>query len=757
MPSSPIPFCRKKPDGNFIHRNNYNDTYITEDFFLMYFGIDLGTTNSVIAFSQMLPNGNMSTSTIAIDRIADASTSFDNKPSYKRQREKTLPSCVYYGNDVYVGDYARAQFKKYPGSVVKSVKSQMGNRELQGYPEIPDKTPADVSARILAHLKKYAEIYTKTKISDFVITVPANFGVEQREATMMAAEKAGFPVRNPNGSWKDILISEPNAVLYDLAHRILNGEVAPNVLDLRSKRRIMVFDIGGGTLDVTLQEMERDQKNPMSLKISEIATSRYTRLAGDDFDQAITERLYERLTAQLRQYEPSAFQRISSKKSLVKKLLTGAAEQLKIDMSAMVANDSAEPGWFGEFDDTSSVSVSISHQIGDERSYSDTIMQEEFEEMIAHFMGNRLKYSDYVGYSKNKSIAEGTILAPVLDVLEKAERYYEQIGEKDFKVDAVVLNGGMSKLYLIKKRLTEFFGFEPIETADPDLSVANGAAVYACIRGSMGESESYVDITPPSIEIVSHKQTEDLYLGLSAGAKDRLIREGEELPYETVIDDYSLAADCSAIEIPIKRIGEHGEEIVIARGKIRFNSKTNKTTKLRIEASFDQSMLISISASKLSDGGIVIESGRAELVLGDEPAKVTAASKIIPRSGTTLLPANEIYTLKTLCAHKKGAKKNAISEKIHTIESCGNPEDFAAVILEQLGKNVPMEFRCQLYVIAGKLIHAWSEEEKKTFVQIARNDILPDNFLAAIKKERVLLSNQVSALLGYLFASGTVV
>ena len=241
----------------------------------MYIGIDLGTTNSVISFAQVMKDGRIIASPIEIDRVMDSGTGIEGKVNYTRSRSKTLPSCVYYYEDqIIVGDYAREQYKKYPERVAKSIKSQMGNPVARGLsPDVVDKTPEDISARILAHLKGFAQKQIRQQINQVIITVPANFDTARREATMKAAEKAGFDVREPDGSWKPILISEPNAVLYDLAQKILNGEVAESVLDFSTKKKVLVFDIGGGTLDVTFHEIERDPDNGITLNISEIAAS----------------------------------------------------------------------------------------------------------------------------------------------------------------------------------------------------------------------------------------------------------------------------------------------------------------------------------------------------------------------------------------------------------------------------------------------------------------------------------------------------
>lgn len=693
----------------------------------MYIGIDLGTTNSVISFAQVTRDGRIIANPIDIDRFVDVGMGIDGK-QYTRTRGKTLPSYVYYSaSDVpfIVGDYAREQYKKYPERVAKSIKSQMGAQAVRGLsPEIKDKTPEEISARILMHLKKYAEQHVRMHLNDVIITVPANFDAARREATMKAAELAGFDVREPDGSWKPILISEPNAVLYDLAQKIINGEVAESVLDFSSKKRVIVFDIGGGTLDVTFHEIERDGENGVTLNISEIAASRFTQLAGDDFDRAIADALYKRCIEKFKSYEPSAVSRICSREAIVKKMLTVAAEQLKINMNAAVDRDPfGEDDWFGISDSASDKepTYEVSHSIGDERIYNDTVTQSEFEAMIMHFLGNEYTFDDYRGYSDNGKIRRNTIIAPILDVLEKAARHYEKQGET-LRVDAVVLNGGMSKLYLVKDRIKDFFGIEPVTTADPDLSVANGAAVYAALK------ELY-DLKN-RIVIKRHVQNYDIYLGLSAGANDLLISTGEELPFSKVIGGYRILPGTKSIEIPIKRGEERGEAQTIARGIINFSKGRNVATDLKIEADFDQTGLLSIKAYLLNPEGAVIDVGTVEIALGAPMEKNHGGGRIIPANGAILVPANEIDALRSLFSSKNKSinRKSQIESRMETILHCGNPQDFEEIVIKRLGENNEMTFRYYLYSIVAAFASSWSQVARKQIREIAQKDVIAVDF-----------------------------
>ena len=113
-------------------------------------------------------------------------------------------------------------------------------------------------------------------------------------ATVEAAELAGIKTKNQDGTDRAILLSEPNAAIYDFINQINCGEIPDTVLDLSSPKKVMVFDLGGGTLDITMHEIRRRGENLETLKVDEIATNRYTLLGGDNFDKAIAEEMYKK-------------------------------------------------------------------------------------------------------------------------------------------------------------------------------------------------------------------------------------------------------------------------------------------------------------------------------------------------------------------------------------------------------------------------------------------------------------------------------
>lgn len=717
-----------------------------------YYGIDLGTTNSVVSFAVVTGDfENVTSNALELDRIVQSGRGFDGKIRFNRSRSKTLPSFVYYyDNDVIVGDFARNEYKKYPDRIAKSIKSQMGNTATRGLaPDIPDKTPEEISARILRHIKVTAEKLQRETIHNVVITVPANYGLERYIATLKAAELAGFNVKDENGKWKPILISEPNAVLYDFAFRIQKGEVPSSVIDLSTDKNVVVVDMGGGTLDVTFHKLSKNTEKKDTLTISEIATSRLTQLGGDDFDAKCADYLYDRCVEMFKKHEPTALPLIKVREGIIKKGLIMEAEQMKIFMNEQVDMElkGRSFSWanYDMGDDEEEIVYEISRPIIDDRMYNDTVTKSEFEAMVESFLGKEYSFDDYKGYTANKRIRRDTVIAPILDVLEKADRYFKSIGET-MSVDAVVLNGGMSKLYLIVDRLKDFFGIEPITAANPDLSVANGAAIYAALMDYRGIN---------GIDINRHVQKEDLYLGLSAGANDLLIKTGVELPFTKDISGYRLLPGTQRVEIPIKRGEDDNELITIARSIMSFRREYPFETDLKLQVNMDQTGLLTIKAYLFRKDGVFLEEGGVELALGAPMNRVHGGGRIVPANGTKLVPANEISSLENLYCRRPPAKNKGalIKSRVDTIVNCGNPKDFEDVIMRYLGEsrsisdNNYVNFRQKLYEIAGTLAPSWGEAGIDRLKEVARKDIITGDIGIAVSANRVKLSELVKSVL----------
>lgn len=707
-------------------------------------GIDLGTTNSALA-TISTARGKVSSPVMKIRRHTNANGVNGILGSDSRE---LLPSCVYYRHDreggynPIVGDFAKNQYNVKPWLVAKSIKSQMGQKQVSGLAEdIPDKTPEEVSARILKHMLNAAKDYYMEDIEDAVITVPASFNSAMREATFRAAELAGINVRNEDGTFNDdIILSEPEAVIYDLINQFQNGEYE-NGIDFSEKKRVMVFDIGGGTLDITIHDVERDAENPGILNTSPIAISRYTRLGGDDFDSVIADEMYKRYTDSVCG-SPEILKQIEKDETVRPHLLT-AAEGLKCDIS----NRYFELKQLGkEKNDTMEYHVDAVSGRG--YYYDDVFTRDEFEEIVSPLMGYGLELSDY----KRLDAVSDTynIVYPLLDVMKKAA---DKPGCDDVRIDAVILNGGMSKLYLIQDRLESLFGFRPISVSDPDRSVAMGAAVYhyylhknanAVKRFRMPNELPETDGISVADRCITTGRSilnNDIYLGLKGGAVQPLCSAGQELPYiSEVMTGFSINANQNMLSVPLKEQSGRNSYKTIACGTIEFKRSYKRQTPVSIRFGISKSQIITIEAWTSADdaGADVIEKGNVMLCFGDGGERAQAA-KIAPRSGTKLIAANEISNIKNLCdalknnkgkVNKKGGQSKNIREDISMSESiikeCGNPEDFAEPILSYLMTCNNEYFKQILFNLSCSLAEYWTAEQRHRLGRLAYSVIEPE-------------------------------
>ena len=707
----------------------------------LFVGIDLGTTNSVIATCSLV-NGLIKTPVKNVERFGEINPKTGK--GTQRLRDALLPSYVSYmattagDYDVYVGDIAKRQYNIKPWTVAKSIKSYMGQSNLDALElqaEIPDKNPEAVSARILKHLLSDVEKHFDCAVKNVVITVPANFNPAMRQATIRAAEKAGISQTEGN----IILLSEPEAVMYDLLNQIKQGDFDANI-DFSQKRNVLIFDIGGGTLDITLHEVETSKEDENIINMKAIATNRYSNIAGDTFDKKIAEELYKKYLNYYEKQSLEVAKKIKTDKYALANLTT-CAENLKINISARYY-DNANLSDDEEFE----VDCTMSNGY----SFDDVISKAEFDRALKPLLGCQYQYQDYQKFAQIHD--DGNIIYPILDVLQKAAT---KLNTENFKVDAVVMNGGMSRLYLIQERLKEFFGIKPISVADPDKSVAQGAVIYhyhlfkqSSImeklreKNKVGQEEIWQVANSSQLQPAAFIKSganilnEALYLGLKGGATHLLVKAGENLPYASeIIEGFSISKNQKCLSIPIKQVsGISTEYQTIAAGNILFSKKYNTDTPVAIRFSLDKNQILALEAwtADQYNPQKIMERGRVEIAVSEAGAAkvgkgVTTgiASKILPKMGTDLIVLNEISALKDLCNKAIRTGKNLklkshvagqIKQKRTILASCGNPKDFAKPILKTLSEANNDELKLNLLVVARRMAKNWSklEQEKLT-------------------------------------------
>ena len=367
-------------------------------------GIDLGTTNSCVAVMEggepvVIPNA---------------------------EGARTTPSVVGFTKtgDRLVGQVAKRQAITNPENTVSSIKRKMGTNEkvtLGG----KEYTPQQISAMILQKLKADAEAYLGETVTEAVITVPAYFNDSQRQATKDAGTIAGLNVRR--------IINEPTAA--SLAYGI----------DKEEDQKIMVYDLGGGTFDVSIIEMGDGVTEVLS-------TNGDTHLGGDDFDQRIID------------WMADAFQKENGidlrKDKMAAQRLKEAAEKAKIELSGVTTSNINLPYITADANGPKHLDV--------------TLTRAKFNELTAHLVD--------------------ATMGPVRQAMSDA-------GLQPSDLSKVLLVGGSSRIPAVQEAVKNFTGNEPFKGINPDECVAMGAALQAGVLTGDVKGLLLLDVTPLSLGI----------------------------------------------------------------------------------------------------------------------------------------------------------------------------------------------------------------------------------------------------------------
>ena len=369
-------------------------------------GIDLGTTNSCVAVME----GGKPTV------IANA------------EGDRTTPSVVAYTKDGerLVGKVAKRQAVVNHENTVQSIKREMGTDhkvKLNG----KEYTAPEISAMILSKLKADAESYLGGPVTQAVITVPAYFNDSQRQATKDAGKIAGLEVLR--------IINEPTAA--SLAYGLDKGE--------NKNQKILVYDLGGGTFDVSILEIGDGVFEVLS-------TNGNTRLGGDDFDNRIIDLLVE-------QFKKDNGTDLSKDK-LAMQRLKEAAEKAKIDLSATPMTTISLPFISADANGPKHMEMELS------RAKFDQITEDLVKETI-----------------------------------ECTEKALKDAGLQKSQIDKVVLVGGSTRIPAVQDAVQKFIGKEPYKGINPDECVAVGAAIQAGVLGGEVKDVLLLDVTPLSLGI----------------------------------------------------------------------------------------------------------------------------------------------------------------------------------------------------------------------------------------------------------------
>jgi len=396
-------------------------------------GIDLGTTNSCVS---VLENGT-------------------SKVIENAEGTRTTPSIIAYTNDneILVGQSAKRQAVTNPHNTLFAIKRLIGRKFAEdvvqkdikmvpykivkadngdAWVEIKNEkmAPPQISAEILKKMKKTAEDYLGEAVTEAVITVPAYFNDSQRQATKDAGRIAGLDVKR--------IINEPTA-----------AALAYGMDKAKGDHTVIVYDLGGGTFDVSIIEMaEVDGEHQFEV----LATNGDTFLGGEDFDL----RLIEFLVSEFKKEsgidlkgDPLAMQRLKE-----------AAEKAKIELSSSQQTDVNLPYITADNTGPKHLNVKITR-------------------------------------SKLESLVEDLVAR----TLEPCKVALQDAGIEVSKIDDVILVGGQTRMPLVQKKVTEFFGKEPRKDVNPDEAVAMGAAIQGAVLSGDVKDVLLLDVTPLTLGI----------------------------------------------------------------------------------------------------------------------------------------------------------------------------------------------------------------------------------------------------------------
>ncbi|MGL6349227.1 MAG: molecular chaperone DnaK, partial [Aeromonas sp.] len=396
-------------------------------------GIDLGTTNSCVA-------------------ILDGDTA---RVIENAEGDRTTPSIIAYADDgeILVGQPAKRQAITNPNNTLFAIKRLIGRRfedeEVQrdlkimpytiakadngdAWVEVKGKkmAPPQISAEVLKKMKKTAEDYLGEPVTEAVITVPAYFNDAQRQATKDAGRIAGLDVKR--------IINEPTAAAF-----------AYGVNKVKGERKVAVYDLGGGTFDISIIEID-EVEGETTFEV--LATNGNTHLGGEDFDNRVINYLVEEFKRE---------QGIDLRNDqLALQRLKDSAEKAKIELSSAQQTDVNLPYITADATGPKHMNIKVTR-------------------------------------AKLESLVEDM----VKDSLEPVRMALKDSGLAVGEIDDVILVGGQTRMPMVQKAVSEFFGKEPRKDVNPDEAVAMGAAIQGAVLSGDKTDVLLLDVTPLSLGI----------------------------------------------------------------------------------------------------------------------------------------------------------------------------------------------------------------------------------------------------------------
>ena len=559
-----------------------------------YVGIDLGTTNCVASIGNIMADGFFKPEVIYIPQIGE------NKQL--DFGEKLLPSVLYAEGPKhhYVGKYARNMMGQAGDRVVAWVKRQIGKKDAQPYKiDGQDYSPEYVSSFYLCVLKKALE--RELHVQDLLgatITVPASFNFQQIAATRVAAQLAGFQDE------KISFISEPTAAVLDFINKENNRSAASRLVDFSEPKLLLVFDLGGGTCDVSILQVQINSSDG-SVDIVEMKPSRYSELGGIDFDQALVMAMLNDFLAK-NKLDWAGVER--DQRQWITYTFMTCAEKAKLYFSTEIFRMKNSPNNNYNEEDIDAIVFDYYVDLGEVfpgKSYFLHITKADYDQIIGPLL-------------HENQTGQKNMIDPVVSALRKNNLAKEQI-------DHVLLVGGMTEFRTVQKVLENYF--DPgncnkkilYGALEPMFSVANGAAVYNYFRDKISIKRGESD-TSGTLPIGKDSQDPFKINNVDVVVPETIFIEGEDgdfvllpagikAPFERVIRDKFYVVDQLGMGICLWQ-GENEYDmnpVKLNEGQVIFKTPQKRGTAVNLRVTFDTNREITVKAWLANDQTEVID------------------------------------------------------------------------------------------------------------------------------------------------------
>lgn len=531
-----------------------------------YFGVDLGTTNTVVSKGNLLFNGLIQSQIIQVMQVDE------NKCS---TTEFILPSVLYADENgkEYVGKIAKNIKSKASKKVLYNTKRYMGSNKVWKLGKV-EYTSKDVAKHILKTCRDSMKRYNQGKdVESVTITVPASFNTDQIKDTKDAALEIGF--KNVN------LIPEPTSALIDFINEQSNLIESQRQVNLSESTRILVFDLGGGTCDIAIVDVIQ---NGRKVEFTEVAIGRYDELGGIDFDNKVA---LVKLNEFLEKYNLDYSSIDKEDREHMVRHLRIFAEKAKERISSDVEMNC----YFGE---------SFDHYIMNfygEDPVQFCINKEEYDEAIKDFF-----IKSNLSNKRSDEEMQKNIVDPILNT-------FRDYNIKKDSIDYLFLTGGMTKYKLVRDKIRGILDLKEnqiINSTDPLSSVAKGAAIYDYYETIINRDqvlakeihyEDEVSVTEDKKFELTRVLAEAIMIDVKEGLPVVIIDSNQEVPYEGKLKGALRTTSPSGVEINLYAgIDQYDSKMRIQRKyKAYFKTPKKPGTIIDIDFSIDKDKYLRLS------------------------------------------------------------------------------------------------------------------------------------------------------------------